>query len=251
MLEFNNKSSLIIIFVIIAIALFFSNQIDLYSTLISLPGLIIALSLHEFAHAWMAVKLGDPTPKMQGRLNVNPISHMDPIGTICLLFGGFGWGKPVQINPTNFKRPEKDSAKVALAGPVMNFILAIISAVLYAALIVCAVKFGGAEITSYGLQCNTIWETLINVVYYAMFLNLGLCIFNLLPFPPLDGSKIFRAILKGKAKEFLYSLEKYSMIIIMILFVTHAASYIISPVMEAIYSYVLVPIISAILGIAL
>ncbi len=251
MFEFNNKSNLIIIFVILAAILFFTNQIDLYTTAISLPGLIVALSLHEFAHAWMAVKLGDPTPKMQGRLNVNPLSHMDPIGTICLLFAGFGWGKPVQINPTNFRNPEKDSAKVALAGPVMNFILAILSAVLYAVLFICAVNFGEAKFTETGnIVFSTVWETLILIVYYAMFLNLGLCIFNLLPFPPLDGSKIFRAILRGKAKEFLYSLERYSMIIIMILFATHTASYIISPIIEAIYNYVLVPIISAILGIA-
>ena len=251
MFEFDNKSTLIIIFVIIAVALFATNQIDIYSTVISLPGLIIALSLHEFAHAWMAVKLGDPTPKMQGRLNVNPLSHMDPIGTICLLFAHFGWGKPVQINPTNFNKPEKDSAKVALAGPVMNFILAIISAILYAVLIVCAINFGGAYIYGDTIQYTTVWNTLLDIVYYAMLLNLGLCIFNLLPFPPLDGSKIFRAILKGKAKEFLYTLEKYSMIIIMILFATNAASYIISPIVEAIYNYVLVPIMSAILGIAL
>ncbi len=250
MFEFNNKSNLIIIFVILAAVLFFTNQIDIYSTVISLPGLIVALSLHEFAHAWMAVKLGDPTPKMQGRLNVNPLSHMDPIGTICLLFAGFGWGKPVQINPTNFRKPEKDSAKVALAGPVMNFMLSIISSIIYALLIVAAIKTGNYETGLTGYTYTGVWGTLINIMLYSMFLNLGLCIFNLLPFPPLDGSKIFRAILRGKAKEFLYTLEKYSMIIIMILFATHATSYIISPIIEAIYDYVLVPIISAILGIA-
>ena len=250
MFEFNNKSTLIIIFVALAAYLFFTGQVDIYTTAISLPGLIIALSLHEFAHAWMAVKLGDPTPKMQGRLNVNPLSHMDPIGTICLLFGGFGWGKPVQINPTNFRNPEKDSAKVALAGPIMNFILSIVFSIIYALLMIGAIKTESYTVDTYGLEYTGVWNTLINISMYAIFLNLGLCIFNLLPFPPLDGSKIFRAILRGKAKEFLYALERYSMIIIMILFATHAASYIISPIVEAIYDYVLVPIISAILGIA-
>ena len=168
-----------------------------------------------------------------------------------MLFAGFGWGKPVQINPTNFKRPEKDSAKVALAGPVMNLILAVISAVIYALIIVVAVKTKNYTIIKGELEYNTAWDTLMNVAFYSMSINLGLAIFNLLPFPPLDGSKIFRAILKGKAKEILYSLEKYSMIIIMILFMTHAASYIISPIMEAIYGYVLEPIIYAILGFAL
>ena len=199
----------------------------------------------------MAVKLGDDTPKAQGRLNINPLSHMDPIGTICLLFAGFGWGKPVQINPTNFKRPEKDSAKVALAGPVMNFILAFISSIIYALLIVGAIKNNSYTIEITGYNYTGAWGTCINIALYSMFLNLGLCIFNLLPFPPLDGSKIFRAILKGKAKEFLYKLERYSMIIIMVLFITHAASYIITPIIEAIYTYLLIPIIEAILNMAL
>jgi len=250
MFEFDNKSNMIIIFVILAAVLFLTNQVDIYSTALSLPGLIFALSFHEFAHAWMAVKLGDPTPKLQGRLNVNPLSHMDLVGTICLLFAGFGWGKPVQINPTNFKHPEKDSAKVALAGPVMNFILAIVSSIIYALLIVGAIKTGNYVEGLTSFEYVGVWDTLINIAIYSVFLNLGLCIFNLLPFPPLDGSKIFRAILRGKAKEILYSLEKYSMIIIMVLFATHATSYIITPIVNAIYDYILVPIISAILGIA-
>lgn len=256
MFDFNNKSNTIIIFIILALILFFTRSGDylqtLYSTLLSLPGLIIALSFHEFAHAWMAVKLGDPTPKLQGRLNVNPLSHMDPAGTICLLFAGFGWGKPVQINPTNFKNPEKDSAKVALAGPLMNILLAFISAIIYAIFIVIAVKTGKFTYNANGyIEYSKVWGVLINVMQYSMALNLGLAIFNLLPFPPLDGSKIFRAILKGKAREFLYSLEKYSMIIIMILFITRATSYIITPIIEAIYNYVLVPIIMWIINLAL
>jgi len=197
----------------------------------------------------MAVKLGDNTPKVQGRLNINPLSHMDPVGTICLLFGGFGWGKPVQINPTNFKRPEKDSAKVAFAGPVMNFILAIISSIIYALLIAFAIKNKCFEIGITGYNYTGVWGPIISIAGYSMFLNLGLCIFNLLPFPPLDGSKIYRAFAHGKVKEFLYSLENYSMIIIMILFVTHVSSYIINPIIEVIYKYILTPIMEAVLNL--
>ncbi len=251
MFQSDNKNVLIGIFIIIALVFLYQNGFNLQETLLCLPGLIVALTLHEYAHARTAVKLGDPTPEMQGRLNINPLSHMDPVGTICLLFGGFGWGKPVQINPTNFRNPEKDGAKVAAAGPIMNFIIAIVCAVLYAALYIIAIKTGNYSIDSIdGPVFSSSWETILLIVVYAMYLNIGLCIFNLLPFPPLDGSKIFRAFLKGKAKEFLYSIERYSMIIIMVLFITHIASYIITPIVNAIIHYVLLPIINFILNLA-
>lgn len=250
MIRFDEKN-LLIVFIVLAIVLFLTNGINIQTTLMSLPGLIIALTLHEFAHAKTAVILGDDTPERQGRVNINPMSHMDPIGTLCLLLGGFGWGKPVQINPVNFKHPEKDSAKVALAGPLMNFILSIFSAILYALIYVIAYKTNNYLIDSQGFaHLNFTWETISNIVLYSMYLNLGLCIFNLLPFPPLDGSKIYRAVLKGKAKEFLYTLENYSWIIIMVLFITHAASYIITPISNFICNNILFPIIDTILNIA-
>ena len=251
MLQFDNRNNLIIIFVILALVLFFTQGVDIKETIFSLPGLIIALTLHEFAHAWMAVKLGDTTPQAQGRLNINPMSHMDPVGTICLLFGGFGWGKPVQINPNNFKRPEKDSAKVAFAGPAMNLILSVLSAVLYAVFFIIGYKTNGVYVTNDGaFEFNTVWRTILTVIEYSMILNLWLAIFNLLPFPPLDGSKIYRAFARGKLKKILYDLENYSMIIIMILFITHIAQYIITPIVGAILNYVLFPIINGILHLA-
>ena len=252
MFQFDDRNVLIGIFVIIALVTLYTSGFNLYETVLSLPGLIIALTLHEYAHARTAVKLGDPTPEMQGRLNLNPLSHLDPIGTICLLFGGFGWGKPVQINPANFRRPEKDGAKVAAAGPIMNFIIAIVCSIIYAVLNIVAIKSGSYTINNLGrAEYSTVWDTIFEIVIRAIYLNLGLGVFNLLPFPPLDGSKIFRAFLKGKAKEFLYSIERYSMLIIMFLFMTHIASYIISPIVSAIIKYVLDPIIRIILNIAL
>ena len=249
MIRFDEKN-LLMLFILLALVNLFSGGFDIQNTVLMLPGLIIALTLHEFAHAKTAVILGDNTPEYQGRVNINPLSHMDPVGTICLLLGGFGWGKPVQINPVHFKHPEKDSAKVALAGPVMNFILSIVSAVIYALVFVLAAKTNNYYVDNGTAYLNPTWEIISIIFLYSMYLNIGLALFNLLPFPPLDGSKIYRAILKGKAKEFLYTLENYSWIIIMILFVTHIASYIITPISNFICSNVLFPIIDAIVNVA-
>ena len=252
-----DKSNLVILFVIIAIITLFNGEGTIQSrildTLLSLPGLIVAISLHEFAHARKAVKLGDPTPKMQGRLNISPLSHLDPVGTICLLFGGFGWGRPVEINPTNFKNPEKDGAKVAAAGPIMNFVLSIVFAVIYGLYMIFLIKTNKVTTTEAGLYFtgHNIWYVVDLVLVRAMILNLGLGLFNLLPFPPLDGSKIYRAFLRGKAREFLYNLEQYSMIIIAILFITGIASYIISPIINWLIDCVLDPIVSFIISFAL
>ena len=248
-----DKSAFLIVIIFIAIATLFRGDMPLEQVFLSLPGLIIALTLHEYAHAKKAVKLGDPTPKMQGRLTVNPMAHLDPLGTICLLFCGFGWGKPVQINPTNFSNPQKDEAKVAAAGPIMNMIISLVLAVVYGLFLVITFKLGCCtyENGSFIFEPNSPLDVIGMIILYAMILNVGLALFNLLPFPPLDGSKIYRAILKGKAREFLYSLERYSMIIIGILFVTRITSYILSPLIELILNYVLFPIINLILRIGL
>ncbi len=201
-------------------------------------------------HGWQ-LSCGDDTPRLQGRLNINPLSHMDPLGTICLLFGGFGWGKPVQINPVNFKHPEKDGAKVAFAGPVMNLILSLVCAVLFAVVGIIGYKTGSANIINGELYAepDTPFYVILTIIINTMILNLGLAIFNLLPFPPLDGSKIFRAFAKGKVKQFLYDLERYSMIIILILFATHIASYIINPIVIFILDNILLPIIENLLSV--
>jgi Zn-dependent protease len=134
--------------------------------------LLVAISIHEFSHAWVADYLGDPTPKKAGRVTLNPLAHLDPLGTIMLLLVRFGWGKPVPINPNNFKNPKLGSALTALAGPTSNFLLASLLALVY-------------KLSSLG---SSPFGTFLLLVIY---MNLVLMVFNLLPIPPLDGSHFF------------------------------------------------------------
>lgn len=223
MFRFDTRTILTML-LLLAVFNLFRGGFDLLGTLMMLPGLILALTFHEYAHAKMADRLGDPTPEGQGRLTLNPMAHMDPAGTICLLFAGFGWGKPVQVNPSYFRNPVRDNMLVALAGPVMNFILAFILFIILAiiSLVTPALQLMLTSSTS-------MWTIIYEIVFYAALLNVSLGVFNLIPVPPLDGSKIFAYFLKGKAREFLYTLEQYSWLIIMILFITEIPSYIVTP----------------------
>lgn len=220
------KVLIIMLFVMILQSLL--GSINIMSLLLTLPGLILGLTVHEFCHAKMADKLGDPTPGGQGRLTLNPIAHMDPVGTICLVFAGFGWGKPVQVNPTYFRNPSRDNMLVALAGPISNLIIACILFLIFP--FAYYFLFPGNA---------TLNEILYEMILYAASINLSLFAFNLLPFPPLDGSKILAYFLKGKARDFLWTLERYSMIIIMILFVTNIPSMLIAPVVNGIGGFML------------
>lgn len=199
----------------------------LLGLLLTLPGVIIAITFHEFAHAYAAYKLGDDTPRMQGRLNLNPLSHMDPIGFVLLIFAHIGWGKPVQINPRNFDRKysmSKGEAIVSIAGPAMNFVLALVFTIIYFAVL----KFA-PEIML------TQWGTIvITMISSAIIVNVGLGVFNLIPLPPLDGSKIFRNFMSYNVKEWLDRYERVFYMIFLILWITGFAGKIISPIIELI-----------------
>lgn len=166
----------------------------LLSLLISVPGVLIAITFHEFAHAYVADKLGDDTARREGRLSLNPKDHLDPIGTLMLLVAGFGWGKPVHVDPRNYSRKmsmEKGEALVSIAGPIMNFILAFIFALIY-----CAIyKFGSVTFLS-----STLGSTTLLVVSGVISINIGLGVFNLIPLPPLDGSKVILPFYHKKLK---------------------------------------------------
>ncbi len=149
---------------------------DFPAFIVALIGLVISLTIHEFAHAFVADKLGDPTPRLQGRVTLNPLAHLDPLGTLAILLVGIGWGKPVQFDPHNLKNPLRDTALIALAGPASNIILAFLIAQVF--------KLPIAE---------TQW--IANTLGAIFMVNLGLAIFNLVPVYPLDGSKILLAFL--------------------------------------------------------
>ena len=206
------------------------SQLELLSLLLTLPAVIVAITFHEFAHAYAADKLGDDTPRMQGRLNLNPMSHIDPIGFMLLMFAGFGWGKPVQINPRNFNRNvrmDKGEAIVSLAGPLMNFILAIVSAI-----ILGAVYMFAPTSFFYGTVGNIIYILLQELV----IINIGLGVFNLIPLPPLDGSKIFINFMPYNVRRWILEHSQIFYYIFLAIWITGLASIIISPVINLIYS---------------
>lgn len=234
-----------VIYVILAVMVIMGfvgmTRQELLGILLTLPGVIVAITFHEFAHAYAAYKLGDDTPKMQGRLNLNPLSHMDPIGFILLIFAHVGWGKPVQINPRNFDRKYSMSAgeaMVSVAGPAMNFILAIVLTVIYFTIIKISPLF---VITQIGAIVMTIIQS-------AIVVNIGLGVFNLIPLPPLDGSKIFRNFMSYNVKSWLDKYEKVFYIVFLVLWITGLAGRIISPVITWIASG-LIKVIGMMFGI--
>ncbi|MCL0032618.1 site-2 protease family protein [Peptococcaceae bacterium] len=172
-----------------------------YEVATLIPAVVIALTFHEYAHAVVAYKLGDPTAKHSGRLTLNPIPHVDPIGMLMLFFVGFGWAKPVPVNPYNFNKPKRDMVLVSLAGPLSNVILAIAFALLFGVFYAFGSQF------------------LIDVVEKIIWINVVLAVFNMLPIPPLDGSKILAGILPGDSAWLNY-LEQYGFIILIILLLT-------------------------------
>lgn len=219
---------LYIFLAIIVLVNIFGGGFNLLSLLLTIPGVLIAITFHEYAHAFAADKLGDDTPRNQGRLNLNPLSHLDPFGVIMLIFAHIGWGKPVQINPDNFTRKisaRAGEAIVSLAGPLMNFILAFVFAMVFYAVQVFAASF--ALDTEVG-------KIIMNMLQYAVIVNVGLGVFNLIPLPPLDGSKILMAFLSYNAKRWFEEHTQIFYIIFLIIWITPISSMIISPIISAI-----------------
>ena len=219
---------LYILLIVVALISIFSGGFSLLSLLLTIPGVLIAITFHEFAHAFVAYKLGDDTPKFQGRLSLNPFSHLDPFGVIMLIFAHIGWGKPVEINPNNFTRKisaRTAEALVALAGPLMNFILAIVFAIIFYALQTFATSFVfGSEIGS----------IIYSMVQYAVIVNIGLGVFNLIPLPPLDGSKILMAFLSYNAKRWFEEHTGLFYAIFLIIWITPISTMIINPIINGI-----------------
>jgi Zn-dependent protease len=150
--------------------------------------MLAALTIHEWAHAAAAYRLGDPTAKQEGRLTLNPIAHLDPLGTLLFFLVHFGWGKPVPVDPRYFRRPARDNALVALAGPLSNLVLATTS--FFLLVMIAPQSLGIVSLTFTYLPGSTLQAFVVECLQYLLILNLGLMAFNLLPIAPLDGSKI-------------------------------------------------------------
>ncbi len=172
------------------------------------PAALVAIMVHELFHGLASTWLGDPTPKLQGRLSLNIFHHLDWFGTLSLIFFGFGWAKPVEIDPRYYKNIKVGTALVALAGPLSNFVLAFVSLFIFAIIN----KMSGFELTGFNLIVS-------NFFHFLTIINIGLGVFNLIPFPPLDGSKILAALLPDRAHQTLMRYERYGMYALILLLI--------------------------------
>ena len=233
--SFDKRTMYIILGILIlsAIIQYVANPGALMSLLISAPGVLIAITFHEFAHAFVADKLGDDTARREGRLSLNPKDHLDPIGTLMLLVAGFGWGKPVHVDPRNYTRKmsmEKGEALVSIAGPVMNFIVAFVFALIYYAIY----KFA-----SYSFLVSTVGNAVLLIIAGVVSINIGLGVFNLIPLPPLDGSKVIIPFLPYNAKQWFYNNQRIFYIAFVLLWITGLAGIIITPGISAVSNGIL------------
>ncbi len=204
-------------------------MLSLINILINVPITLIALTGHEFAHAFVSTKMGDPTPRYEGRLTLNPIAHLDIMGTILMILTGFGWAKPVGVNPMYYKDRKKGMALTAIAGPIANFIMAFLGVLIGTVLLIIGNSLGW----SYSVLSN------INMIFYLFaFRNLCFMVFNLIPIPPLDGSKVLGLFIPNRTYYKILEYERYSIILIMILSLTGVFNSVIGGGVSAVFSMI-------------
>ena len=196
-----------IIFFFIMILFFLINNESIINKLLFLPGIIIGITFHEAAHGYVSHWLGDPTPKNQGRLSLNPLAHIDPMGFIALLLVGFGWGKPVMIDPRYYKKPKRDELLVSLAGVMTNLTIAILFAIIQILIID----------TGFAYSLGASWNIINVIIQYIVFVNLVLMCFNLLPIPPLDGFSVLTQIFDLRRYDWYYKVYSNGFFILMLL----------------------------------
>ena len=222
----NQRVINIVLAIIILMGLFSMSSGDWLYLILTLPAVIIAITFHEFAHAFAADRFGDTTARNQGRLSLNPIKHLDLFGFLLMMFAHIGWGKPVQVNPSNFNSNKSRGfceAMVSLAGPLMNFFLAVVSSAAYLLIIGLAPE----SFTSAGIG-----NILLYLLSLLVTVNIGLGVFNLIPLPPLDGEKIFRNVLPFKAQDWLNRNYQTLYTVFLLLWIFGVLEVIVAPVIS-------------------
>jgi Zn-dependent protease len=184
--------------------------------LLMVPGLLLAVTVHEVAHGWVADRLGDPTARLAGRLTLNPLPHIDPLGALAFIVAGFGWARPVPVNARNLRRPVRDMAWVAAAGPLSNFVVAFVGLVLLV-------------LTTRLVEGPFLARPVAGMLRFVYTFNLGLAIFNLIPLPPLDGGHFLPYFFPRRSWPLLARLEQYGPLILLLLVFSGATRYIVGP----------------------
>ena len=190
----------------------------LQELVVVLPAVLFAITFHEVAHGWIADRLGDPTARMAGRLTLNPIAHLDPIGAIMMILVKFGWAKPVPVNPMNLRHPLRDMIWVAAAGPVANLVVSAASLLLY--------RWSGAVAVSF------LADPIRELLKWSFIINLNLAAFNLIPIPPLDGSQILKGILPRRQLLVFERIEPYGFLLLILFLASGMAEKILNPLMS-------------------
>lgn len=207
------------------IDLLFTDPVRFVQQLILLiPAFLIAVTVHELAHGLVADRLGDPTARLQGRLTLNPLPHIDPLGAIAFLLAGFGWAKPVPVNSYNLRHPVRDMAWIAAAGPASNFVVAFVGLVTL-------------MLTQRWIQVAFLAEPLTRTLLAVFHFNLVLAVFNLIPLPPLDGGHFLPYFLPRASWTRLHRLEQYGPLLLLLLVMSGATRYVVGPVLNLVSGF--------------
>lgn len=201
---------------------------ELLRKVLMIPAILIGFTFHEFAHAIVADRLGDKTPKFQGRISLNPMVHIDPMGFIMILLVGFGWAKPVQVNPSAFKDYYKDDLKVSIAGPMANLIISFVFGIIMFIMNKATFLYG-----------SQVFGVLYLIVDFTIRINCMLVFFNLIPIPGLDGFHILRDLFPSKFYKYAEQIQRYQMIILIIFIVTPLSTYLVRIPSDMTYGLIL------------
>lgn len=205
---------------------------NIIETILLIPGILLAFTFHEYAHAFTADRLGDKTPRFQGRLSFNPLVHIDPLGFIAILFFKFGWAKPVQVNRSAFKNYYRDDLKVSIAGVVGNLIAALLASVALGILLMIEGRLTNANVQ--------VLDIINKIVYLALYINCVLAVFNLIPIPGFDGFNILKDLFPKVLEPFYYKTYRYQMLMfILIIFIFYEAPFIINTPISMLISFFL------------